>query len=211
MITIEFNGLPGSGKTSLFRAVNQWSRDSTGYYLGPKNDWLDISNDSTVSEYYFSEMARKTIGLFLRGERKKRFDIAMRKDTFLDVVAAIKEFEELVQLILNARAKHLEDNELEGRSRAKAEIVVLDYFISLITFHVKRRRIESAKVVVYSEGFLRTLRRLLIDGDVFCSGSENKLHRLIPKVDTLFWIMSDPEVCAERLNRRKSGWPGRYR
>lgn len=70
---IEFGGIPGSAKSTLFKLTNNYLFDRLNYYPGPFSEWNGILNDLPLDGQHTKSKIPARLNLllnFLKAEKK---------------------------------------------------------------------------------------------------------------------------------------------
>ncbi len=200
---IEFLGLPGSGKTTLAEdtvTILRANRRSVFTKLEARNATVRaiIQNKSSFLGL--------VIKIFTYFPKHRLLNFLWRKAQYPIVINFIREHPHLVQHIIEC-AKHVEPP-LEIAQEAMSDKKLIDWFFDLAsTYQASHDFLGNDDVLLLEEGFCQQAYYLLIafrKRNTNNKDLENYLQ-LIPKPHLVFSILTDPEKCEKRMNKRQKG------
>ena len=193
MVRIEFTGLPGSGKSTLFPVVKQ-------ALLG--QGMMVYDQKDVFREYVVREGIGKLVDLVVPSERlKTKLAVKLYRSSniFREQVDSIKAYPELFQAFLRIS---------NGRdvSRTDAHDVMTWFLTTLGCQHVAGKILSSSDFLMMNEGFFHKLINLFVV-EKKCTYNIEDIQsylQLIPELDCLIKIDVKSEVSLARIKTRGS-------
>jgi hypothetical protein len=224
MVHVEFNGLTGSGKSTLYLKANDFLESKLGYRPGPDYMWTQMLQDEVLQIQSYKENSfLEGVGVrLLRSFRNSQLLPAKIRYWHHKLVSDAEmvkahNFERLAQFIFAHREYFHRVLEAYPEDKYAEELdeefinLVLEYFLILATHYQTVSSDKNRSWVMYDEGFCRDAVKYVIDdtGSVIEKGKD--ILNYMPKVDLLFYIDTDIETCISRLKTRPAGIPLPYR
>ena len=179
---IEFMGINGSGKSSLYLEANNFLFHKLGYRPGPTKLWMSMISDSRI------------------------------KKCGIDALQLLLDFyNNNNQLFRNVLKANNYVTNYEGLIPG-AQDISLQYFFILCAYYQAIKKISDESWCMFDEGYFSNLAPLVYSADQMNNNQlSDAILKDIPKVDILFHIKTDLDKSMERLNKRASGIPELYR
>ena len=192
MVRIEFTGLPGSGKSTLFPLIKrELLRRELNVY-----DRRDV-----IRKYFIHEGVGKLVDLVVPNERIKTILAAKwYRDTrvrYREQVDSIKAYPELFQEAL--RISNIRDR----NSGEKADVIT--WFLGTLGHqHVATKVLMNNDHLLMDEGFFHKLINLfVVEGESYCDIENIRSYlQLMPKLDFLVKVDVNTKVCVARIKSR---------
>lgn len=221
---IEFNGLPGSGKTGLYRRANEYLEGKLGYKPGPEYVWTKMLQDPSLNVGVIKEVSalkalRLRFSRIFRGlqfvpERVRYWTVSTVSE---EEMTKACNYDRLMQFILANREYFYRVLEAYPEQKYAEEWdekyihLNLEYFLILATHYQSFKMDQNRTWVMYDEGFYRDAVKYVVDDDGNPVERGTEILKCAPDVDILFYVDTDIETCISRMKTRPAGIPTPYR
>jgi len=179
---IEFIGINGSGKTSLYHQVNDYLKQQLGYKPGPEKTWSGIIDDVRIR--------------------------ALGKGAYSCLIDFLGENKEFIVDILTANIKKINEPGLIP----EFQNMVMRYFFAVSSTFQAVKSDHAKPWFMIDEGFCILLADYIVDDSgKFVSDLSEKLLTNMPKPDLLIHVKTDIDTCVNRLRTGRGKIPKPYR
>ncbi len=193
---IELLGLPGSGKSSLYRGIVHQSNFSSRRILSLNQALYEGLTKSNKKKLDIKNLTYRLSGS--KHIKNNHFYLKYKLNYLSVFIAKNTDLAELILHFINKEYYSGHEKEM-----------VLSWFYGLFSdYHVISNFLPDEKDFIIDEGFIQRTITLFSYGDswVDLNGVEKYLE-LIPKPETVIYVEAEPEHCYERLLSR--GFPKR--
>ncbi|WP_143961610.1 hypothetical protein [Litoribacter populi] len=193
-MNVEILGIMGSGKTTLCRSLNYKFYKKLGYFPAPMSSYLQIPYDPVL---YLSHFFVKH---FIKRNCYRLGKILYNSNV------PLKLFKNENESLYNELEKsYINGNNNINKNQFKSE--EWDYFLALSGFYQRHKIINKRDWFLIDEGFLKSIKHFLVNGDGSINNEKEFLFDLVPKVDILIHCKVPSKVAYERLEKRPAGIP----
>jgi len=194
MKSIEFIGVPGSGKTTLARNFVEAEND---YILSDDAFYISTVNNTDIPLTCILDILPKSVRLNITRVYSHTW-----KDSPISYTTFLYKNREFSKLVFN-KLYELDDSGYNVNNQTK-------WLYNLASKYYICSKLD--KNVVFDEGFCSFANSLFVGVGRKPKDSEIKSYlSTIPTPDVVLNIQCDLDICFERINNRKSGLPNRMK
>ncbi len=192
MLTVEFTGVPGSGKSTLYRATCEF------FEKVEDSSFDSVSICDKAAADYLRQEAKRSSLLFRTLILSKRFSLILlnKRRVYLEFLSRfISTYPELVGRLANVRASS-DPGQIHALLRAFAEYqMAYDY-------------LDNSAFCVFDEGLLHKLLPVFAQlPDSHSFEFINEVVSLLPRVDLVISVEAEVDSCIQRVKERSKTNP----
>lgn len=203
---IEFGGIPGAGKSTIFKQVNEYILDKIGYRPGPEWEGNWILKDLPIESSTNPTSIPKRLGFLLKIFKKEKKWI--EKNLAMNGLweESLGDFPGFVEFLLQSNHIPLENEEfIQDRK------TVIQYQMKLLQYFCYVRNHTDRDVLMFSEGFYRHLKIFVIMAKDRTDFSLKHILELCPPISLYVYLDVKVPVAYQRMVNRPDGPPPQYR
>lgn len=201
---IEFGGIPGAGKSTVFKEVNEYLYQKLGYYPGPKSEWARILDDlpQEESDILIPRRLRLILKFFIREK------IWLKKNLAQQGLweESLRDFSGLIQFILETNQIPMEEEELRLDRNT-----VTNYLMKLLQFYCYVQNHTEREFLMFSEGFYKHLKMFVWMASKSKTYAIAEILNLCPSISLFIYLDVNISVAYQRIMERPDGPPPQYR
>lgn len=203
---IEFGGIPGAGKSTIFRQVNEYILDKKGYMPGPEWEGNWILNDLPIENSTNPTSIPKRLSFLLRLLKKEKK--WLEKNLAMNGLweEGLVDFPGFVEFLLQTNHIPLENEELIQDRKT-----VIQYQMKLLQYYCYVRNHTDRDVLMFSEGFYRHLKMFVLMAKDRVEFSLKYILELCPPISLFIYLDVKVTVAYKRMVNRPEGPPPQYR
>lgn len=206
MITVEFIGIPGAGKSTLRKNVLNQLKGAGADLFGSE----EILFKELIAQKWSEDRITQSILKLLPEKiilKKVNHFFATSKLSLSAMCSFFVQYSELFSFVLNSD----QFNSLQFNERKMA----LAFFLSsAAVYQMCNDSVDKETVVVFDEGFYQRTISMFLSPNIKNQISYEQIRAYInsvPLTDVLIWVKADKKVCIQRMSSRKKGFPRRVK